>query len=58
MHKHGFLSKCENHLILPTDQSKSPENKKNIELELYIRDVVMNVILWYDVESDNAFIKR
>ena len=32
---HGFLSKCKNNLILPTDQSKSPKNDKSIELELY-----------------------
>ena len=30
----GFLLKCKNHFILQTDQSKSPKNDKNIELEL------------------------
>ena len=25
IHTHGFLLKCKNHLILPTDQSKSPK---------------------------------
>ena len=34
IHTHGFLLKCKNRLILPTDQSKSPKNDKNIELEL------------------------
>ena len=27
--------KCKKHLILPKDQSKSPKNDKNVELELY-----------------------
>ena len=25
IHMHGFLLKCKNHLILPTDPSKSPK---------------------------------
>ena len=37
IHTHGFLLKCKNHLILPTDQSESPKKKndKNIDLELF-----------------------
>ena len=37
IHTHGFfLLKCKNHLVLPTDQSKSlKKNDKNIELELF-----------------------
>ena len=35
IHTHGFLSKCKNDLILPTDQSKSPKKDKHIEMELY-----------------------
>ena len=27
IHSHGFLLKCNNHLILPTDQSKSPKKR-------------------------------
>ena len=26
-HVHGFLLKCKKHLILPTDQSKSPKKR-------------------------------
>ena len=44
VHTHGFLLKCENHLILATDQSKSPKNNKNIELELLLGDQQMTKI--------------
>ena len=30
IHTHGFLLKCKNHLILPTDQSKLPKNDKTL----------------------------
>ena len=34
IHTHKFLLKCKNHLMLPTDQSKSPKKTINIELSL------------------------
>ena len=34
IHMYRFIWKCKNDLILPTDQSKSPKNDKNSELEL------------------------
>ena len=40
IHTHRFLLKCKNHLILPTDQSKSPKNDKNIELELFYYEIL------------------
>ena len=39
---HGFLSKCKT-FNLPMDQSKSPKNDKNIELEsffMYKREAI------------------
>ena len=27
IHTHGFLLKCKNHIILPTDQSKLPKKR-------------------------------
>ena len=35
IHTHRFLLKCKNHLILPTDKSKSRKNNKSIVLELF-----------------------
>ena len=45
IHTHRFLLKCKNHLILPTDQSKSPKNDKNIELELYNVEMILSIAI-------------
>ena len=39
---HGFLSKCKNNLILPTDQSKSPEK-------------TVKALSWNHLELSNSY---